>query len=80
MYKIENESLKDLEQAFELLNQIETKGLQNHSIITSIASLLQKFRGNMKEIEIKEIEEITKEVEKKVKVSNLPTTKEKEKE
>jgi len=70
MYKIENESLKDLEQAFELLNQIETKGLQNHSIITNIASLLQKFRGNMKEIEDGD----------KVKVSNLPINKEKEKE
>jgi len=68
MYKIENESLKDLEQAFELLNQIETKGLQNHSIITNIASLLQKFRGNMKEIEDGE----------KVKISNLPVPKEKE--
>ena len=71
MYKIENESLKDLEQAFELLNQIETKGIQNHSIITSIASLLQKFRGNMKEFD---------ETENKVKASNLPITKEKEKE
>ena len=68
MYKIENESLKDLEQAFELLNQIETKGIQNHSIITNIASLLQKFRGNMKEIEDGE----------KVKISNLPVPKEKE--
>ena len=68
MYKIENESLKDLENAFELLNQIETKGLQNHSIITNIASLLQKFRGNMKEIEDGE----------KVKISNLPVPKEKE--
>jgi len=71
MYKIENESLKDLEQAFELLNQIEAKGLQNHSIITNIASLLQKFRGDMKEAE---------KIEDKVKVSNFPITKEKEKE
>ena len=69
MYKIENESLKDLEQAFELLNQIETKGLQNHSIITNIASLLQKFRGDMKELN---------ESENKIKVSNLPIPKEKE--
>ena len=69
MYKIENESLKNLEQAFELLNQIETKGLQNHSIITNIASLLQKFRGDMKEFN---------ETENKVKVSNFPITKEKE--
>ena len=67
MYKIENESLKDLENAFELLNQIETKGLQNHSIITNIASLLQKFRGDMKEFD-----------ENKVKTSNLPIPKEKE--
>ena len=72
MYKIKNESLNYLEQAFELLNQIEVKGLQNHSIITNIASLLQKFRGEMEEIEVKEIE-------KKVKVSNLPIKK-KEKE
>ena len=71
MYKIENESLKDLEQAFELLNQIETKGIQNHSIITNIASLLQKFRGEMKEFN---------ETENKVKASNLPIPKEKEKE
>jgi len=69
MYKIENESLKDLEQAFELLDMIETKGIQNHSIITNIASLLQKFRGDMKEFD---------EIEKKVKVSNLPAPKEKE--
>jgi len=71
MYKIENESLKDLEQAFELLDQIETKGIQNHSIITNIASLLQKFRGEMKEFN---------ETENKVKASNLPIPKEKEKE
>ena len=69
MYKIENESLKDLENAFELLNQIEAKGLQNHSIITNIASLLQKFRGDMKEFN---------ETENKVKTSNLPVPKEKE--
>ena len=75
MYKIENESLKDLEQAFELLNQIETKGLQNHSIITNIASLLQKFRGDMKEFN--ETENKVKD-ENMVKVSNLPITKEKE--
>ena len=71
MYKIENESLKDLEQAFELLDQIETKGIQNHSIITNIASLLQKFRGEMKEFN---------ETENKVKASNLPIPNEKEKE
>jgi len=67
MYKIENESLKDLEQAFELLDQIETKGIQNHSIITNIASLLQKFRKDMKEFD-----------EDKIKVSNLPIPKKKE--
>ena len=71
MYKIENESLKDLEKAFELLDQIETKGIQNHSIITNIASLLQKFRREMKEFN---------ETENKVKASNLPIPKEKEKE
>jgi len=69
MYKIENESLKDLEQAFELLDMIETKGIQNHSMITRIASLLQKFRGDMKEFN---------EAENKVKTSNLPIPKEKE--
>ena len=67
MYKIENESLKDLEQAFELLDQIETKGIQNHSIITNIASLLQKFRKDMKEFD-----------EDKIKASNLPIPKKKE--
>ena len=71
MYKIENESLKDLEKAFELLDQIETKGIQNHSIITNIASLLQKFRREIKEFN---------ETENKVKASNLPIPKEKEKE
>jgi len=67
MYKIENESLKDLEQAFDLLDMIETKGIQNHSIITNIASLLQKFRKDMKEFD-----------EDKIKVSNLPIPKKKE--
>ena len=71
MYKIKDESMKDLEDAFELLNQIETKGIQNHIAIANIASLLQKFRGSMEEI---------KEIENKVKVSNLPIKKEKEKE
>ena len=71
MYKIEDESIKDLEQAFELLNQIEVKGINNSITITNIASLLQKFRGSMEEI---------KEIENKVKVSNLPIKKEKEKE
>jgi len=68
MYKIENESISYLEQAFELLNQIEVKGLQNHITITNIASLLQKFRESMKE------------TDDKVKISNLPINKEKEKE
>jgi len=63
MYKIEEQSIKNLEQAFELLNQIETKGIQNHSIITNIASLLQKFRSEM-------IEE-----DNKIKISNLPVKK-----
>ena len=63
MYKIEEQSIKNLEQAFELLNQIETKGIQNHSIITNIASLLQKFRSEM-------IEE-----DNKIKTSNLPVKK-----
>ena len=66
MYKIEEKSVKDLEQAFELLNQIEAKGIQNHSIITNIASLLQKFRSEMVEID------------DKIKTSNLPIKKNEE--
>jgi len=88
MYKIKDESIKDLEDAFELLNQIETKGIQNHITITNIASLLQKFRGSMEEIEenMEQVEENIEKVENRakdenrVKVSNLPVKKEKEKE
>jgi len=70
MYKIEEKSVKDLEQAFELLNQIETKGIQNHSIIANIASLLQKFRSEM--VDEKE------EIDNKIKISNLPIKKKEE--
>ena len=66
MYKIEDESIKDLENAFELLNHIEVKGLQNIINITNIASSLKRFRENMKKIE------------DNVKTSNLPIKKKKE--
>lgn len=68
MYKIKDESLNYLENAFELLNHIEVRGLQNHINITNIASLLQKFR-----------EGIVK-VDDVVKTSNLPISEKKEKE
>ena len=66
MYKISEQSVKDLEEAFNLLNQIEVKGINNHVVISNIASLLQKFRTNMVEID------------DKIKTSNLPIKKEKE--
>ena len=66
MYKINEQSVKDLEEAFNLLNQIEVKGINNHVVISNIASLLQKFRTNMVEID------------DKIKTSNLPIKKEKE--
>ena len=68
MYKIKDESIRDLESAFELLNHIETKGLQNHINIANIASLLQRFREDMVRIE------------DKVKASKLPISEKKEKE
>ena len=66
MYKISEQSVKDLEEAFNLLNQIEVKGINNHVVISNIASLLQKFRTNMVEID------------DKIKTSKLPIKKEKE--
>jgi len=66
MYKISEQSVKDLEEAFNLLNQIEVKGINNHVVISNIASLLQKFRTNMVEID------------NKIKTSKLPIKKEKE--
>ena len=66
MYKINEQSVKDLEEAFNLLNQIEVKGINNHVVISNIASLLQKFRTNMVEID------------NKIKTSKLPIKKEKE--
>ena len=66
MYKISEQSVKNLEEAFNLLNQIEVKGINNHVVISNIASLLQKFRTNMVEID------------DKIKTSKLPIKKEKE--
>ena len=66
MYKISEQSVKNLENAFNLLNQIETKGINNHVTISNIASLLQEIRADMTEID------------NKVKTSNLPIKKEKE--
>ena len=66
MYEIKEESIKDLENAFSLLNELETKGIQNHNIISNIAALLQKIRQNIVE------------VDDKVKTSNLPVTKKEE--
>ena len=66
MYKINEQSVKDLEEAFNLLNQIEVKGINNDVVISNIASLLQKFRTNMVEID------------NKIKTSKLPIKKEKE--
>ena len=68
MYKIKDESIVGLEQAFNLLNELEVKGIQNHSLIASIATLLQKFRSEMEE------------VVEQVKTSNLPPTKKKKEE
>ena len=67
MYQIDEKSLEDLENAFNLLNELTVSGIQNHSIIANIATLLQKFRANIVEID------------NKIKTSNLPIKKEKEK-
>ena len=66
MYKISEQSVKDLEEAFNLLNQIEVKGINNHVVISNIASLLQKIRSDMVAIE------------DKIKTSNLLINKKKE--
>jgi len=66
MYKVDEQSVKDLENAFNLLNQIEVRGINNNVIISNIASLLQKFRSEMVEID------------DKIKISNLPISKKKE--
>ena len=66
MYKINEQSVKDLEEAFNLLNQIEVKGINNHVVISNIASLLQKIRSDMVAIE------------DKIKTSNLLINKKKE--
>ena len=51
MYKFDEENLKNLNDAFNLLNQIEVKGLQNINILGNIAGLLQKFFSLIEKVE-----------------------------
>jgi len=51
MYKFDEENLKNLNDAFNLLNQIEVKGLQNVNTLGNIAGLLQKFFGLIEKLE-----------------------------
>lgn len=51
MYKFDEENLKNLNDAFNFLNQLEVKGLQNINILGNIAGLLQKFFSLIEKIE-----------------------------
>ena len=51
MYKFDEENLKNLNDAFNLLNQIEVKGLQNINILGNIAGSLQKFFSLVEKVE-----------------------------
>ena len=51
MYKFDEENLKNLNDAFNLLNQLEVKGLQNINTLGNIAGLLQKFFGLIEKLE-----------------------------
>ena len=50
-YKIEEKNLKTLTDAFNLLNDLEVKGLKNNQTIVTIAGLLQTFQNSLQKIE-----------------------------
>jgi len=64
MYKFDEENLKNLNDAFNLLNQIEVKGLQNINILGNIAGLLQKFFSLIEKVEDGADVTNTKEIKK----------------
>ena len=64
MYKFDEENLKNLNDAFNLLNQIEVKGLQNVNTLGNIAGLLQKFFSLIEKVEDGADVTNTKEIKK----------------
>jgi len=64
MYKFDEENLKNLNDAFNLLNQLEVKGLQNINILGNIAGLLQKFFSLIEKVEDGADVTNTKEIKK----------------
>ena len=64
MYRFDEENLKNLNDAFNLLNQLEVKGLQNINILGNIAGLLQKFFSLIEKVEDGADVTNTKEIKK----------------